>query len=379
VTEALRALGWDHPRCIGPMEACTRAWVAGGGSEIAWVWRSLTAFGDQPLEEVASEYDLLVVDHPFCGTAAETGSLTPLDELLSPDVVAELAADSVGPSHASYSHEGHQWALATDAACQVTAVRDDLLEGAPIDTWDAILELARSRPRRVVLPLSPPHAISSWLTLVANMRSPLADGPTLAAREVGTGAIELLRELVSLGPAEALTWEPPDALARLTATDELDCVPLTYGYVTYSAAGSVARPCRFTDIPSAGYGTVGSVLGGAGLAVSATSLRQDEAAAFAAWASGADAQSRLVAPSGGQPGSRTAWIDPAIDASAGGFYSGTRATIEAAWVRPREAWWPGFQLEAGALLNEALGDTTPAAAMYASLDALYRDCLRRRT
>jgi multiple sugar transport system substrate-binding protein len=211
------------------------------------------------------------------------------------------------------------------------------------------------------------------------MRSPLADGPTLAAREVGTGAIELLRELVSLGPAEALTWEPPDALARLTATDELDCVPLTYGYVTYSAAGSVARPCRFTDIPSAGYGTVGSVLGGAGLAVSATSLRQDEAAAFAAWASGADAQSRLVAPSGGQPGSRTAWIDPAIDASAGGFYSGTRATIEAAWVRPREAWWPGFQLEAGALLNEALGDTTPAAAMYASLDALYRDCLRRRT
>ncbi len=379
MTDPLRALGWDHPRCVAPMEACTQTWVTHGGKEIVWEWRSLTAFGDQPLDEVASAYDLLVIDHPFCGTAVATGSLAPLDELIPADHLAKLAADSIGPSYASYSYAGHQWALATDAACQVTAVRDDLLGDAPIDTWDAVVEVARSRPGRVALPLSPPHAISSWLTLVANARGPLANGASLTDAEAGMRAFELLHELASLGPDEALAWEPPDALARLTDADELVCVPLTYGYVTYSTAGSVALPCRFTDIPSAGYGPVGSVLGGAGLAVSSSSRRRAEAAAFAAWASGEDAQSRLVAPSGGQPGSRTAWLDPSLDAAAGGFYSGTRASVEAAWVRPRDAWWPAFQLEAGALLNAALRESLPGATTIARLEDLYRDCLRRRT
>jgi multiple sugar transport system substrate-binding protein len=355
------------------MDACTQAWVRAGGTDIAWDWRSLTAFGDQPLDEVATAYDLLVIDHPFCGRAAATGSLAPLDELIPAGDLAKLAADSIGPSHVSYSYAGHQWALAADAGCQVTAVRDDLLGDAPIDTWDAVVELARSRPGRVAIPLSPPHAISSWLTLVANARGPLADGASFTDAEAGIRAFELLHELASLGPTEAFAWEPPDALARLTRADELMCIPLTYGYVTYSTAEAVPRPCRFTDIPSAGHGPVGSVLGGAGLAVSSTSRRPAEAAAFAAWASGEDAQSRLVASSGGQPGSRTAWLDSALDSAAGGFYSGTQATIEAAWVRPRDAWWPAFQLEAGALLNAGLRSSLPAATTIARLDDLYRD------
>ena len=42
--------------------------------------RSLEAFGDQPLEDVADQYDLIVIDHPFCGRAERTGCLTPLDD-----------------------------------------------------------------------------------------------------------------------------------------------------------------------------------------------------------------------------------------------------------------------------------------------------------
>ena len=70
------------------------------------------------------------------------------------------------------------------------------------------------------------------------------------------------------------------------------------------------------------------MLGGAGLAVSAASAHPAEAAAFAAWASGAEAQHDIVARTGGQPGHRSAWDDPELDALAGGFYSGTRASIE---------------------------------------------------
>ena len=93
------------------------------------------------------------------------------------------------------------------------------------------------------------------------------------------------------------------------------------------------------------------MLGGAGLAVSAASTLPAEAAAFAAWASGAEAQRDIVARAGGQPGQRSAWDDPELDALTGRFYSGTRASIEQAWVRPRDEWWPGFQLEAGRLLT----------------------------
>jgi multiple sugar transport system substrate-binding protein len=157
----------------------------------------------------------------------------------------------------------------------------------------------------------------------------------------------------------------------MTETDTIAYIPLTYGYSTYSAAGG-ARACRFVDIPSAGRGPVGAVLGGAGLAVSAASRHPAEAAEFAVWASGADAQRNVVAPSGGQPAHRAAWDDPELDALAGGFYSGTRATIGGAWVRPREAWWPGLQLAAGELLTAGLRQRRPAAEITDELHELFR-------
>ena len=373
----LKAIGWDHPRCKEPMEACAAAWQRATSVTVSWEWRSLEAFGDQPLQELAPAYDLLVIDHPFCGTAVATGCLRPLDELLAAETLAVLAADAIGASHSSYTYAGRQWGLATDAACQVSAVRADVLEVPEPATWDEVLQLARSEPGRVALPLAPAHAISSFLTLCANVGEPAAIGENLVDAATGLTVLELLAELHHLGPEGMTVLEPPDVLGLLTSSDELVYVPLTYGYVTYARADTVERPCSFVDIPSAGHGPVGSVLGGAGLAVSATSERPDEAAAFAAWASGADTQQTIVATHGGQPGSRSAWIDPALDAQAGGFYSRTLATIEAAWVRPREAWWPGFQLHGGQLLAAALADGLAAKATLDRLDRLYRDHIRR--
>jgi multiple sugar transport system substrate-binding protein len=349
----LRALGWDHPRCMSPMHACAESWHRRTGVAIRWQARSLEAFGDQPLEEAAGDYDLIVIDHPFCGRAERTACLTPLDTLLDEAALLALKGGAIGPSHDSYAHAGHQWGLATDAACQVAAVRDDLMPGEEaVSSWDAVLDLARRRPGAVALPLSPPHAISSWLSIVgAHGEEPFQDA------RAGTRATAILAELARLGPREALGWEPPDALARMTTTDEIAYIPLTYGYSTY--ASSAARPCRFADVPTAADGPRGAVLGGAGLAVSATSDHAAEAAEFAAWASGAEAQRDIVARTGGQPGHRSAWDDPELDGLAGGFYSGTRASIDRAWVRPRDDWWPGLQLQAGRLLTDNLLDGDP--------------------
>lgn len=364
------------------MRACSEAWERlHPDVEVIWQNRSLTAFGDEPLEEVAHRYDVIMIDHPFCGTAEATGTLVPLDDLLGPDLLAALAADSIGASHDSYSFHGRQWALATDAACQVSAVRDDLLDGAPAPvTWDEVLTLARTQPGRVAVPLAPAQAICAFLTLCANAGSPAAEDPSrLVEPEIGLAAVELLEELHRLGPSGTTEWEQPDVLERLTSGGELIYVPLVFGFVTYARADGVRFPCRFLDLLSAGRGPVGAILGGAGLAVSATSAHPEESAAFAAFASGAEAQRSLVGPAGGQPGSRTAWTDPELDRAAGGFFSGTSATIEQAWVRPRERWWPSFQLEGGRLLSRGFAAAEPPRQLLEALDSLYRDCIRRHS
>jgi multiple sugar transport system substrate-binding protein len=342
----LRALDWEHPRCRAPMTACAEVWNAEHpDAPVAWSFRSLTAFGDEPIEEAARGFDLVVIDHPFVGRAADTGSLVPLDELVSNGTLDELAADAVGPSHDSYAFAGRQWGLATDAACQLSALRPGI---DPPQTWDEAVALARAT--RSALPLSPPHAISSFLTLSA--------GRALDDRESAERAWQTLSALYAAGPREALESEPPEVLARLAA-GELDYVPVTYGYVTY------ADRCRFAPVP----GVRGGVLGGAGLAVSRASEQPERAAEFAVWASGSDAQRTIVARAGGQPGSRSAWLDADVDRDANGFYSATLAAHEQAWVRPREAWWPAFQLAAGRLLVDALADRRNPVA---ELGDLYR-------
>ena len=48
--------------------------------------------------ELARQYDLIVLDHPFAGDIAASGCLLPLDNLIGP----ESHQDFVGPSLASY-------------------------------------------------------------------------------------------------------------------------------------------------------------------------------------------------------------------------------------------------------------------------------------
>jgi multiple sugar transport system substrate-binding protein len=166
---------------------------------------------------------------------------------------------------------------------------------------------------------------------------------------------------------------PPAVFDRMSDGDAIAYVPLAFGYTNYARPGGSGVRLRFTDIPSAGRGPVGSILGGAGLAVSAASPHRRAAADFAAWVSGAQAQREIVGPHGGQPGSASAWDDPGLDGACGGFLSGTRATIEAAWLRPRAPWWPEFQRPAGEALAAMLRARRDPEAIAEALDALLRE------
>jgi multiple sugar transport system substrate-binding protein len=145
MTVALRGMAWDHPRARNPLEAIAEDWMRTHDARIEWEARPLKAFEDQPLEELASTYDLVLIDHPFVATAAKSGLIAPVDDWADADYLEDQAA---GPSYHSYSWDGRQWALAIDATCQVSAVRDDLWSashpGSLPDTWAEVLELAQA-------------------------------------------------------------------------------------------------------------------------------------------------------------------------------------------------------------------------------------------
>jgi crotonobetainyl-CoA:carnitine CoA-transferase CaiB-like acyl-CoA transferase/ABC-type glycerol-3-phosphate transport system substrate-binding protein len=363
----LRLLCWDHERCVRPMEAAAAAWQEAEGVAVEISARPLAAFNDQPVTGLIGEFDLVFVDHPFVGTAARSGCLAPLDALLGAEQMAALAADAIGPSHASYAYAGHQWALAADAACQVSAARDDLLAALGVAaprTWDGVLELARARPGSVALPLYPSDAACSLLTLCATLGRPIG------AAGFDPAAVAVLSELAALVDDECFELNPPQLLARMREQERWAFVPLTFGYAPLAGPAGTPGALRFADAPTAAGGARAAILGGAGIAVSAERPQRAEAARFAAWACGAEAQLRLVGAHGGQPASRAAWHDAALDRAAHGFFSGTRASIEQAWVRPREPWWPEFQREAGERLAAALRARRPAPEIARELDAL---------
>ncbi len=371
----LRGITWDHPRGLAPLLATAAAYRQKHPEvRITWEARSLQAFGAQPVEELVRAYDLLVIDHPFTGAAARSGCIVALDTLLPPGVLAEQARQSVGPSDASYSYGGRQWALAIDAAAQVSAYRPDLLARAELPyTWAGVLALAREG--RVAVPLTPVNAICSFLTLCASHGEPPGQAENrLVGYETGRTALEVLHGLAMHGHPADLTLDPPRLLDHMAANDEIAYCPLLFGYSNYARAGYAPCLIRFCDIPAAEEGGAprGALLGGAGLAVSARCRALPQAADYAAWVAGADCQRTLYVQAGGQPGNRAAWTDPAANAATNDFFQGTLRTLDAAYLRPRYAGFVAFQEQAGAIIHAALRDHDDPRATLDRLDAAYR-------
>jgi multiple sugar transport system substrate-binding protein len=352
----LLGITWDHPRGRAPLEASVAEWRERAGVEVRWEARSLKDFGDAPLERLAAEYDLLVIDHPHAGIAAASGAVLAYEELVGAEVLAELAKASAGPSYRSYHYAGKQWALPVDSACQVACRRADLwTEGVRLPVnWDEVFALAeglRGRGRWVGMALCPTDTLCSTLTLCAQLGDPFREGVGAAGfprEETLARAFGILRRLAEVCHPGSLGWNPIRLYDHMAAHEDVVYSPLGFGYTNYARAeGSPGRVGRARLSFCDAAGGPGALLGGAGLAVSARGAHPREAAEYAAWVCSAEYQRGGYTAAGGQPGHGAAWADAAADAVAGGFFSGTRATLAAASVRPRHAGWPEFQEQFG--------------------------------
>jgi multiple sugar transport system substrate-binding protein len=366
---SLRLLTWDDPRATGPLGAAIAAYGhTTPDVTIELHRRPLAAFNDEPIEEAAARADLVVFDHPMVPRAADRGALLPLDELLGrigPDTTS-----TVGGSADSYRWGGRTWGLAIDAACQVMASRPDLLDRlgtAPPDSVSSLLALADEHPGRVVLPLYPSDAFCTLLTLSAAHARAAREPVSWLRRD----ALTDLLALAGRSDPQGFDLNPPAVLRGLRAHDRWALAPFTFGYVNV-ARNPDERRIGWHDLPTVA-GARASILGGAGLGISASTRAPEAAADLLVWFSSLEVQRSIAVPNGGQPACRAVWDDPEADREVAGFFGRTRRTIDAAFVRPQAPWWPDFQHEAGVELALRLRRQEPADAIHDVLLELHAE------
>lgn len=369
----LTGITWNHTRGYLPMIATAQRFSEiHTDVSITWQKRSLQAFADAPLAELADRFDLLVIDHPSIGEAADLDLLLRLDECLYSEFLDDQAKNSVGQSHTSYNIDGHQYALAIDAASPVSGYRADLLKRAGVEpprTWSELLALAHRG--LVTVPAIPIDSLMN-LYMFANA---LGDEPFIVPgvvfqSDTGKQALQMLRELINLSASGSLERNPIRTWQFLADSSHVAYCPFAYGYSNYSRRGYVANVIT-TDglirlVPQGE--PLRSTLGGAGLAVSKHCAHPDAASTYAQFVASPMCQSTLYANAGGQPGHRAAWQDTALNAATNDFFSNTLETLDRAWLRPRFSGYIDFQDAASNIVHHYLVHGGSESTVLAKLD-----------
>jgi multiple sugar transport system substrate-binding protein len=358
----LKGLTWDHPRGYSPLIKGAAAFeMLHAGLRIHWDRRTLREFGEAPIEQYLSRYDLIIMDHPFVGFAAAHDVLVEFGEHLTETEKAVFASDSVGPSWESYCYANGIWALPVDAATQVASYRPELLSEflvTPPRTFEEVLQLghqARTRGKFIAVAACPIDAISLFFTLTANLGHPVAeDADPFVEQSVAREALTRMHALIAIAHPASTAWNPIHVYDQMITEADIIYCPWAYGYSNYSRRCNPI-PIAFTDAPAVGNrGCAGTQLGGTGIAVSKKSPHRDEAVAYAKWLASQEHQRGVYFREGGQPASLAAWTDPQVDFEAGGFFSGTIESLRTAYVRPRFDGFVRFFEPAGIEINRCL-------------------------
>lgn len=368
----LKGITWGHSRGFTSIVGVTQRYAElHPGFDITWHKRSLTEFESKPIDQLAAEYDLLIIDHPWAGFAASHQVLLPLNELLGEEYMADQRANSVGRSCASYDFDGFQSALAIDAASPVAVWRPDLLDAADVPaTFDEVLALADEG--RVVYAGTPQYLLMDFIGLCNTAGGTLfGEDGHVVDEATGLKVLGDMRELARRCDPAIFEWSTIELHERLAEADRACYCPWVYGYVNYSRRGYAPHVLKAGNVPTYAGRLVTGVLGGTGLAISARTEHAREAAEFVAWAGSGEVQRTLFADNGGQPGHRTAWLDEECNRTTLGFFKDTLDTLDASYVRPRYSGYLTFQDNAGPFIRDFVRDGGDAAAVLERLDDLY--------
>ena len=372
----LRGIAWNHTRGFNSVVATAQRFEElHPDISIVWEKRSLQAFADASLAQLAAQFDLIVMDHPHTALAATEGLLLPFEDWLPAEFLADQAANSVGGSHPSYRFNDRQWTLATDAATPIATWRPDLIAQHKLalpQTWDEVIELARRG--FVTVSAFPIDVLMHSYMFSAALGQPPFAADAIAPDDVLAQALAELRRLVELCDPACLARNPIRNAEWMSQTDDPRAAycPFAYGYSNYSRPRYAKHLLKAGGLVTFHGRRLRSTLGGAGLAVSSKTQHARAAMDYAQFTASPAVQKGIYFQGGGQPGHRAAWLDDAVNAASSNFFRDTLQTLDEALLRPQFPGYMDFQ-DAGTPVahNCVAGKTKPADAAR-ELNRLYR-------
>jgi multiple sugar transport system substrate-binding protein len=372
----LNGITWGHSRGITPLLAAAQRFnELYPDVEINWKKRSLQEFADFPIEKLTEQYDLLIIDHPWVGCAAATRCVLPLDEYLSPEYLDDQLKNQAGRSHESYFYEGHQWALAIDAATPVASYRADLLENNQTvipKTWNEVLDLAKEG--KVAVPAIPIDLLMNfYMFCIAHGKEPFQTKDEIIDKETGLKALFTMRELYSLVDEEMFQRNPIAVAEVMTRTNQYWYCPFAYGYSNYSRNGYAENLLMYSDLVHFNEsGKLRSTIGGTGISVSAYSRHKEVAVQFARMVVSGPFQSTFYTEHGGQPGHRSAWINDAANQLTHNFFHNVLPAMDRGYMRPRYNGYLHFQDHAGNPIQEYLRSDGNPEKVLSEINQMYQ-------
>jgi multiple sugar transport system substrate-binding protein len=378
----LKGIAWNHTRGFVSVVACAQRFEEiHPDVTIVWEKRSLQAFADASMADLANAYDLIVMDHPHTALAATEGLLLPYEDWLSAGFLADQAANSVGGSHGSYRFGGKQWTLATDAATPIATWRPDLMEQHQLElpqTWEDVLDLAK-RGFVTVSAFPIDMLMHSYTFCEALGEPPFQTDSGIASEETLAAALAELRKLASLCDPACLDRNPIRTAEWMSRTDDKRAAycPFAYGYSNYSRPRYAPYLLKAGGLVSINGKRLRSTLGGAGVAVSSKTKHPRACMDFAAFTASEETQKGLYFQSGGQPGHRAAWTDDAVNAACHDFFRDTLQTLDESLLRPQFPGYMEFQDSATPVAHDCVKGTLSPADAAKEINRLYRVSLAK--
>lgn len=373
----LKGITWGHSRGFVPMVATAQRYEELHPEvEIVWKKRTLQEFADKSIEELAGEYDLLVIDHPWTGHAAAKKMVVPFDDYLEREYLEDQRINSVGQSYTSYNFEGKQWALPIDAATPVAASRPDLLAELGLSLPNTFADvLALAERGRVAFSLIPVDVLMSFYMFCCSLgEKPCARAEEVVSEATGVKALQLFKSLADLTDKRFYAKNPFMVFEDMANNDEIVYCPFAYGYSNYAREGYARKVLHFHDLVSLDdRGPMISTLGGAGLAVSARNANIATAVDYARFVGSPSIQSSIYVENGGQPGHLKAWENDYVNAYTSNFFRDTLPALQRAFLRPRYFGHMHFQDHAGDIIVRYLRNGGDEQAVLDNINKLYRE------
>ncbi len=353
----LKGITWNHSRGLVPLVSASQRFSEFHPDvEIQWEKRSLQQFADYPIEKLTEFYDMLIIDHPWVGTAAATNCVLPLNKHLPEAFLKVLEENSVGDSHKSYHYGGSQWALAIDAATPVASYRKDIFEKQDIkipQTWEDLLALAKKG--KVAAPAIPIDLLMNFYSFcITSGNVPFQSKREMVDLQTGVIALQTMRELYSLLEKKMFEYNPIQVAEAMSQTDDYWYCPFAYCYSNYSREGYSKNVLCYGDTVTINHHKILTTLGGTGIAVSAFSQNKDLALSFLQFASSPEYLASEYILNGGQPGYGFGWANECVNSLTNDFFNNSLPVIERSYVRPRYHGYLYFQDFAGDYIQEYL-------------------------